>query len=71
MTKEKESQMYEDIYFLTTKFEKRHRAGDEKYKDTAESFDNMSPLQLLYESLDEKLDDLSYTLKAIRKLEKL
>ncbi len=68
MTKEKEIELNEDVLFFAQLYENRFRKGDKKYAGTNGSFDNLSALELLYEALEENLDQFSYIRKAIKKL---
>ena len=55
--------------FFNEKFSKKFRRGAEKYAGTPQDLKNLSPIRLLYEALDENLDQFSYLVEAIIKLE--
>ena len=50
-------------------FSTKFRKGDEEHGGTEEDFDAFSPLELLYQALNENLDQFAYLVKAIKKLE--
>lgn len=58
------------IAIFSAMFRAKYMKGAIEHKDS-DPIENMTPLQLLYNSLDEKIDDLAYTMLAIEKLEKL
>jgi hypothetical protein len=54
---------------ITQDFYEKFERGAVEHAGQSDDFKNLSALDLLYQSLGEKYDDLAYTLKAIKKLE--
>ena len=69
MKKDKEKELNEMVRRISKDFRAKFKKGAAEHAGKPDDFENLSPLELLYESLAEKYDDLAYTLKAIKLLE--
>jgi hypothetical protein len=69
MKKEKEKELNEMVRRISKDFRAKFEKGAREHAGKSDDFEKLSPLELLYESLAEKYDDLAYTLKAIKLLE--